>query len=100
MAAISGNLGEILRAQGNLTEALKYNRRALAVAEKALGPQHPGVAIAANNIGSTLQQQGDLPGALEYTQRALTILESAYGPAHPNTKTVAQNLTNIREEMK
>ena len=77
-----------------------YNRRALAIAEKGLGPRQPNVAIPVSRIGSILKQQGDLPGALEYTQRALTILESTYGPAHPNTKAMARNLNGIRRAMK
>jgi tetratricopeptide (TPR) repeat protein len=78
-----------LRSAGSLL------RRALEVAEKVYGPEHPEVAIRANNIGLILKDQGDLVGALEYTRRALAIDEKIYGRDHPNVARVANNLGQI-----
>jgi tetratricopeptide (TPR) repeat protein len=84
--------GLYLENRGQLGEAGRALKRALAVAEKVYGPDHPEVAIRAINIGLILQDQGDLPGALKYTQRALAIDEKVYGPDHPN---MARNANNI-----
>jgi tetratricopeptide (TPR) repeat protein len=69
-----------------------YFERALAIAEKALGPNHPDTAISLNNLGGLLQGQGDLPGARPYVERALAIREKALGPDHPD---MARSLNNL-----
>ena len=45
----------IFQAMGKLAEAEPFYQRALAVWKKALGPDHPHVAIALNNLASLLQ---------------------------------------------
>jgi tetratricopeptide (TPR) repeat protein len=44
------NLGSLLQAMGNLAEATPYYQRALAICEKALGPNHPDTATSLNNL--------------------------------------------------
>ena len=44
-----------LQAQGKLDEAEPLIRRDLAISEKALGPDHPDVAITLNNLAQLLQ---------------------------------------------
>jgi tetratricopeptide (TPR) repeat protein len=87
--------GLYLKNRGQLGEAGQALKRALAIAEKVYGPDHPEVAIRASNIGGILKAQGDLPGALLYTQRALAIDEKVYGPDHPNVATDASNIGQI-----
>ena len=48
----------ISQAQGKLDEAEEPQRRALAVWEKALGPDHPEVARGLNNLAQLLQVRG------------------------------------------
>ncbi len=50
MAVSLNNLAERDRAQGKYAEAEPLNKRALAIMEKALGPEHPGVATSLNNL--------------------------------------------------
>jgi tetratricopeptide (TPR) repeat protein len=95
VATDANNIGQILKAQGDLAGALEYTRRALAIDEKVYGPDHPKVAIRASNIGAILQAQGDLAGALEYTRRALAIDEKVYGPDHPKVAIRANNIGQI-----
>jgi Tetratricopeptide repeat len=40
-----------------------YNKRALTICEKMLGPEHADTAQSLNNLGVLLQDQGDLAGA-------------------------------------
>ena len=42
---------QILYAQGQYDEAISYQKRALAIFEKQLGPDHPDLAITLGNIG-------------------------------------------------
>jgi tetratricopeptide (TPR) repeat protein len=59
--------------------------RALAIREKALGPEHPLTATSLNNLALLLKHQGDLAGVRPLFERALTIWEKALGPEHPDT---------------
>ena len=94
-ANLSNLLGLTLQAQGDLQGALEWAQRALAIDEKAYGPEHPSVATLANNIGQILKARGDLEGALGWTKRALAIGEKVYGPEHPNVATNANNIGTI-----
>ena len=73
-------------------EAQKLSERALAINEKALGPDHPDTASSLNNLGYLLQAQGDLAGTRPHYERALAIREKALGPDHPDT---ARSLNNL-----
>ncbi len=77
-----------------------YCERALAISEKALGPDHPDTAMSLNNRGALLQDQGDLAGARLYYERALDICEKKLGLAHPNTQLVATNTASLLDELK
>ena len=43
--------------------------RALAIREKALGPEHPDTATSLDHLASLLQAQGDLNGARPLVER-------------------------------
>jgi tetratricopeptide (TPR) repeat protein len=69
-------------ALADYAEAQKLSERALAINEKALGPEHPDTASSLNNLGYILQAQGDPGGAWPYFERALAIREKALVPFH------------------
>ncbi len=46
------NLAILYQTQGRYAEAEPLHRRALAIREKALGPDHPDVAASLNNLAS------------------------------------------------
>ncbi len=52
------NLAGLYHAQGKYAEAEPLHRRALAITEKALGPEHPEVAASLNNLGRLYDAQG------------------------------------------
>jgi tetratricopeptide (TPR) repeat protein len=87
--------GEYLHLRAQLDEAEEALSRALVIAERFHGPDHPSVAICANNIGAILRDKGDLDGALRYAQRALAIGEKIYGPDHPTVAIRANNIGAI-----
>ena len=72
-------------------------RRALAIDEKALGPDHPGVATDLNNLGLLLMAEGDYAAAEPLLRRALAIKERALGPDSSSTILTKQNLKAPRE---
>jgi tetratricopeptide (TPR) repeat protein len=71
--------------------------RALAIYEKALGPDHPYTATSLNNLASVLEAQGELAAARPLFERALAIDEKALGPDHTDTAKSLNNLAYVRQ---
>jgi CHAT domain-containing protein len=82
----------LYQAQGEFAKAEPLYKRALAITEKALGPDHPDTAISLNNLASVHQQQGELAKAEPIFIRALAITEKVLGPSHPRTSLFLNNL--------
>src|SRR5262245_35638625 len=74
-------------------QARECYERALAILEKALGPDHPDVAGALTNLGQVANNQARYEDAVTHQERALTIWQKALGPHHPN---LAYPLTGLR----
>jgi len=92
-ASLLGGLGSYRAAAlAAFAEAQNLSARALAIREKALGPDHPDTALSLNSLGYLLRAQGDLAGARLYFERALAIREKARGPDHPDTALSLSNL--------
>ena len=70
--------------QGRYSEAIPLAQRALAIREKALGPDHSDVAASLNNLAEFYRVQGRYAEAEPLSKRALTIKEKAFGPDHPD----------------
>jgi tetratricopeptide (TPR) repeat protein len=92
------NLGNALKALGDLAGAKAAHERAVEIDEKAYGPDHPDVATDVNNLGSVLRHLGDLAGAKAAFERALAIDERALGPDHANVATRLNNIGSILQE--
>ena len=91
-----------LPSQGDLASAKPLYERAIAIGEKALGPEHPDLAVWLNNFAGLLRAQvrsrcaiepritalfrpqGDLASAKPLLERAIAIGEKTLGPEHPN----------------
>ena len=82
---------ELYRA-GKFAQAVPLAQQVLAIREKALGPEHPDVALALNNLAGLYDDQGRYAEAEPLYKRALAIYEKALGPDHPD---VAQALNNL-----
>jgi serine/threonine-protein kinase len=74
-AAVYSNLGNALKAQGDLDGAIASYRRAIDL--------RPGDAVAHSNLGRALQAKGDLKGAMAALHRAVAI-DPRYANAHNN----------------
>jgi tetratricopeptide (TPR) repeat protein len=85
-------LGLAYSAQRQFTEAEPILQRAVAVKEKALGPEHPDFARALLDLGALYRLKNEHAKAEPPIRRAVSILEKALGPEHPE---VAGNLTNL-----
>ncbi|HVR95103.1 MAG TPA: tetratricopeptide repeat protein [Thermoanaerobaculia bacterium] len=77
-------LGSTLRKSAKWPEAESLLRRALAIGEKSLGPEHPDVATHLNNLAQLLEDTNRLAEAEPLMRRALAIDEKSFGPEHPD----------------
>jgi tetratricopeptide (TPR) repeat protein len=68
---------------GRYQEAIPLLQRALAIREKALGPEHPETATSLNNLAELYRAMGAYDKALPLAQLALAIREKVSGPDHP-----------------
>ena len=78
--------------KGNTRRPSPYIKRALAIDEKAFGPDHPNVAMSLNNLAQLYQAQEQYAQAEPLLKRALAILEKTLGANHAN---VAMSLNNL-----
>jgi CHAT domain-containing protein/Tfp pilus assembly protein PilF len=77
---------------GKFDEAVTRAQRALAIIEKALGPDHPAVAASLDNLALLYQSRGEYVRAEPLYERALAIIEKVLGPDHPDVATSLNNL--------
>ena len=84
------NLAVLYQGTGRYAEAEPLFERALAIREKALGPDHPDVATRLNNLAVLYRDTGRHAEAEPLYQRALAIREKALGPDHPDIATAQQ----------
>jgi len=89
---ILNDLGLVLNAEAKYAEAEPLFKRALAIDEKALGPEHPQVASDLNNLAALYVHQGKYAEAEPLLKQALMIDEKVLGPEHPQ---VAKGLNNL-----
>ena len=80
--------------QGQYKRAVVVAKKALEIAEEAVGPDHPSVAASLNNLAALNATQGQYAQAELLHKRALAIREKALGPEHPS---VAMSLENMAE---
>ncbi len=74
-------------------------KRALAIREKALGPEHPDVATSLNSLAGLYRTQAKYTLAEPLLKRALAILEKALGPKHPDVALILENYAGLLREM-
>jgi tetratricopeptide (TPR) repeat protein len=86
-ARLMFQLGLLRNAQAQYAQAEPFIRRALAIFEKSLAPDHPNVARALNSLAILLRETNRLAEAEPLFRRALAIDEKRAGPDHPDVAT-------------
>jgi tetratricopeptide (TPR) repeat protein len=79
-------------AQGRYVDAEPLYKRSLAISEKSLGPDHPGVATSLDNLAELYREQGRYADAEPLYKRSLVIRQKSLGPNHPDVATGQSNL--------
>ena len=92
---VMNDLASWLENRAEYDEAELLYRQALAILEKALGPEHPNVATILNNLAGLYHAQGRYGQAEPLYQRALAIRKKVPGPDHPDVATGLNNLAEL-----
>jgi len=95
LSRLLNQFGVFCRAKAEFAEAEPLMRRALAMDEKAIGPEHPDVARDLNNLALLLQDTNRLAEAEPLMRRALAMDEKSFGPEHPEVATDLNNLAAL-----
>ena len=95
LATSLNNLALLYDAQGQYAQAEPLYRRALAIWEQALVPEHPSVAISLNNLALLYRAQRKYTEAELLFRRALAVWEKALGPEHPNVAMALENYAEL-----
>jgi tetratricopeptide (TPR) repeat protein len=86
-------LGLTRRAEHGEAETLF--QRALAVREKALGPDHPEVGVSLHNLAALYKAQSRYAQAEPLFHRAIAVEEKALGPDHPSVAIALKDLATL-----
>ena len=90
------NLALLYRDQGRYADAEPLYKRALAINEKALGPDHPNVATSPEQSGTALRcYKVAMPTLSRSTSARWRSIEKALGPEHPNVALSLNNLAGL-----
>ena len=81
--------------QGRYSEAIPLAQRALALREKALGPDHPDVALSLYTLATLYQNLERYQDAEPLFKRNLAIWEKLYGPNNINVASALNNLAAL-----
>ncbi|WFB08610.1 tetratricopeptide repeat protein [Streptomyces sp. LX-29] len=99
LALLLNFAGIYARARGRAGHALPLDERALAIAEAALGSDHPTTAVCLGNLAATYGELGRHAEALPLEERALAIAEAVLGSDHPSTGLRLGNLAATYGEL-
>jgi tetratricopeptide (TPR) repeat protein len=86
------DLGLVCRAEGKFDLAEPLYQRSLAIARKAVGPEHPAFAASLNNLAVLYKAEGKYAEAEVLYKQALAIREKVLGA---EDKDVANTLNNL-----
>ncbi|MFY9584464.1 MAG: tetratricopeptide repeat protein [Candidatus Acidiferrales bacterium] len=98
-AGLLNDAGFYLSERARYGEAEPLYQRALGIREKALGLEHPDVAIGLNNLAVLYHSQARYGEAEPLYRRALGIWEKALGPEHPSVATLLENHADLLRKM-
>jgi tetratricopeptide (TPR) repeat protein len=95
-AVLADSRGGIHNRRGELEAAIEAHEQSLAIRERVLGPDHPGLSVPLVNIGTAYSAMSQNDRALAYLERALAIDEASVGPDHPDLARVLVNLAVVQ----
>jgi serine/threonine protein kinase/tetratricopeptide (TPR) repeat protein len=99
-AAYFDAVGVVALAQREFEQARSDFEAALALRERALGPDHIDLTLSYSNLGLVAEELGQFEKAREYQERTLAIREQQLGPDHKSVGDSHYNLGVLAAEEK
>jgi eukaryotic-like serine/threonine-protein kinase len=99
IARTYNDLGNIEWNEQHLDKAAEIFEHVRADVERAMGPDHPMVAVALGNLSNVRSDQGNYAAAMTALQRSLAIEEAAYGPDHPELVRGLDEMGNLAADL-
>src|SRR5580704_5348704 len=96
--ALQQQLNQLI-GQGKYQEAIPIAERAVEVAKRTEGPDHPKIADALNYLGFIFQKIGNYAKAEPIYREALRIRQKVLGPEDPHTALSLNNLAVLYQDM-
>jgi CHAT domain-containing protein/tetratricopeptide (TPR) repeat protein len=93
--SLANNIAYYLKGAGDVFGARDILRKAVSLADSALGPDHPASLLAACNLGNVLSNTGELAEAKALLSRAVASQERLLGRGHEDTLTSLNNLAEV-----
>jgi tetratricopeptide (TPR) repeat protein len=81
--------------QGKYQEAIPLAEKAVELAKRVYGPEHPKTAQSLNNMAELYRVMGEYVKAEPLFKEALQIYQKVLGPEHPDTATCLNNLAGL-----
>jgi tetratricopeptide (TPR) repeat protein len=97
IATVLHNIGSLEHARGEFARGEPAARRAVALRERAFGPDHPAVAADVAALAALLDAQGLNDEAEAMYLRALATFERVHGPDHYEIAVNLNNLAGLRQ---
>ncbi len=98
--SLAHRCGVFLWRRGEYPAAELLLARALAIREKAMGPEHADVAESTTGLAIVYTEQGHHAKAELLFKRALAIREKVFGPEHPEFARSLNHLANVLSEQR
>ena len=98
-AGMVNRKGEELDRQGNFELAVRAAQKAIEVAERSVGPDHPYVAISLNDLALIYSNEGEYAKAEPLYNRSLAIWVKTLGPDHPYVANCLSKLSALYHAM-
>ena len=81
--------------QGKYQEAIPLAEKAVEIAKRVYGPEHPDTATSLNNLAVLYRDMGEYAKAEPLYQEALRIRQKVLGSEHPDTAISLNNLAGL-----
>ena len=92
LAQLLNHVGVVHYLRGAYAESQSLHEEALALQQRALGPEHPEIGASLTGLANVHHALGNVDEAIRLFERALALRQQAVGEDHPDVATALSNL--------
>ena len=95
VAETENNIGQVLRKQGKISEAMEMYQKANEIKTRTLGESHPSFALTLGNIAKIHLLQGEKAKARALLEKSRSTFQSSLGQEHDYTQWAVKKLCSL-----